>query len=689
MKQIFFRIVTVSLCCMAMLQPLSAKDYSVKSPSGRIVLSVSAEKTLSWQVFLNKEQIVAPSCISMTVEGEKQLGIKPHISKAVTTTVNESFKTPFYRKAQVVDHYNRLVLKCKGYDVEFRAYDDAVAYRFLTSFKGTVKVVNEQAEFNFEKDYKAFIPYINDLRSGERYSYSFESYYDEQKLSDMYSDSLSIVPLCVDLGNGRKATVLEGGCMDYPGMFLKKNPNMANSLVAEFASYPEEGHLVGGFFTSNYIATKRGNYLAKTEGTRSYPWRAVVITEKDKDLAACDISQKLAMPCRIKDTSWIKPGKVAWDWWNNWNITGVDFKAGINTQTYKYYIDFAAENKLEYIIVDAGWSSQKSLMEVVPEMDLPELVRYGHTKNVGVILWAGWDKASLEKDKVFPHYAKMGIKGFKVDFIDSDDQQMIRSVEDIAKCAADNHLVLDFHGMKANGMQRTFPNILNFEGVKGLENFKWNIGDNQKKFLQDQMKGMAGAENLLRKVRVPDMPHYDVTIPYLRMLVGQMDYTPGAMINTTRSNYYPCNDCPMSQGTRAHQMAMYTVFDAPLQMLADTPIHYRKDQKCTDFMAAVPTVFDDTRILDGQVGDYIVTARRKGTTWFVGALTDWTSRDLTINLSFLGKGTYTAEIFADGINADKEPTDYQNLKMDVTAATRLDAKLFSGGGWTARFMLKK
>lgn len=687
-RKIWF-VLGVFLCGVTVALPLHAKDYSVKSPDGKISLTVTAGKQLSWQASMDGQQVIRPSFISMTFEGGNVIGAKPHVSSSAIKTVSESIKTPFYRKRQVADHYTQLVLKCKGYDVEFRAYDDAVAYRFVTAFQGKVKVQNEQVEFNFDKDYKAFIPYINDLRAGERYSFAFESYYTEQKLSEMYADSISIAPLCVDLGNGRKATVLECGCEDYPGMFLKMNPNGENGIMAEFAPYPLEGYLKSGFFTSNYIATKRADFIAQTQGTRSFPWRAVVLTEKDKDLAMCDIAQKLAAPCRLKDLSWIKPGKVAWDWWNNWNVTGVDFKTGINTQTYKYYIDFAAENHLEYIIVDSGWSSQKSLMEVIPEMDLPELVRYGNEKHVGVILWAGWDKASVEKDKVFPYYAKMGIKGFKVDFIDCDDQKMLNSVVDIVKCAADNHLVLDFHGWKANGLQRTYPNILNFEGVKGLENFKWNLGENQLKFLKERLKGVEGAEAVIKKATAPDVPHYDVIIPYLRMLVGQMDYTPGAMKNATRDNYYPLNGCPMSQGTRVHQMAMYTVYDAPLQMLSDTPNNYRKEQECTDFISSVPTVSDETRVLDGQVGAYIVTARRLGSTWFVGAMNDWIPRKLTVDFSFLGKGSYTADIFADGINSDKEPTDYKHTTLTVTADSKVDAELFPAGGWTARITPNK
>ena len=385
--------------------------------------------------------------------------------------------------------------------------------------------------------------------------------------------------------------------------------------------------------------------------------------------------QRLAPECRIADTSWIKPGKVAWDWWNTCNLTGVDFKAGMNTPTYKKYIDFAAENLLEYIIIDEGWSGKESLMEdISPEINLEELVAYGNQKGIGIILWASWRNLtgggdiSPAVEQVISHYAQMGIKGFKIDFFDRDDQLAISSTEQLAACAAKHHMLLDLHGLKPFGIQRAYPNILNFEGVKGLENSKW--------------------EPIVNGAPLHDFPRYDVTAPYLRQLAGPMDYTPGAMVNATRSLFRSVNDHPMSQGTRVHQMAMYTVFEAPLQMLADSPSKYMKEQECTDFIAKVPTTFDETIALDGKIAEYITIARRKGNTWFVGSMTNWTPRSCTIDLSFLSEGNYEAEIFADGINADREATDYKKEVRIVTAKDKLNVQLAPGGGWTARITKK-
>jgi alpha-glucosidase len=369
--------------------------------------------------------------------------------------------------------------------------------------------------------------------------------------------------------------------------------------------------------------------------------------------------QKLAAPSRISDLSWIKPGKVAWDWWNDWNISHVGFKAGINTQTYKYYIDFASANKIEYVVLDEGWSNEMDITQIKPAIALQELIDYGKQRNVGIILWASWYAINNKLEQALEKYAAMGIKGFKIDFMDRDDQVMVSSLYDIAKKAAEHKLVLDYHGMyKPTGLQKTYPNVLNFEGVKGMENVKWTPND--------------------------DVPGYDVTIPFIRMMAGPMDYTPGAMRNAAKEYFRPSNSLPMSQGTRCHQIAMYVVFEAPLQMLADNPTAYMKEQESTNFIAEIPTTYDETVALAGSVGEYIALARRKGDTWFAGAMSNWDARDVIIDFSFLGEGNYEAEIFKDGINADRDATDYQKEIIKVSAADKLPVHLSNGGGWAAR-----
>lgn len=644
--------------------------YEVSSPNGKVKVAVTNGNSIKWSVTYDGKTVLLPSEINIQLQqANKVIGLGK-IGKVSKKQIQSSFNNPFYKKATIKDEYGQLLLYTnQKFTIEVRAYNDGAAYRLISGHTKPTVVMNEVVEYCFDADYQAFVPYVNDTRGGERYCYSFESYYDEQPLSKMFTDSLAITPLAVCLPEGMKAIVMDAGVENYPGMMLVKD--RGNTLKAQFAPYPLAQE-IGGFDRLNLVPSKRADYIAKLQGRQSLPWRTVVITEKDADILNCDMSQRLAPTCRIADTSWIHPGKVAWDWWNNCNITGVDFPSGMNTNTYLYYIDFAAKNHIEYIIIDEGWSGQESLMSnISDEIDLKRLIAHGQEKGVGIILWSSWRNligndplgGTTVCEQVMKHYADMGIKGFKVDFFDRDDQQVIASAYQMAECAARHHLVLDYHGLKPFGIQRAYPNIFNFEGVKGLENSKW--------------------EPRVGNGPLHDQPHYDVTIPYLRMLAGPLDYTPGAMVNALKDSFFGNNDHPMSQGTRVHQMAMYTTFEAPLQMLADSPTKYMQNQECTDFIAQIPTTFDETIALDGQIGKYTLIARRKGSTWYLAAMTDWVPRDLTVDLSFLGSGEHQAEIFADGVNAGKEATDYLHTRKIVSSSDRLPIHLSSGGGWTA------
>lgn len=629
------------------------KTYTLTSPDGQTVVTVDDSQNLTWAVDNGRTQVLLPSAIGMTMSDGKHYGTGV---KVVGTKTGQD------------KDCRSMTLRCTGdYNVEFRAYNGAACYRFVNITPKQVNVVNERAEFRFAADYEAFIPYVNDNRAGERYCYSFESYYDEQRLSEMFPDSLAITPLAATLPEGKRAVIMEANQLDYPGMFLKKGEG--HSLVAEFAPYPLE-EAVNKQASLNLVPTKRADYIARVTGRKFFPWRVVVISTHDTDLLTCDIATKLGPKSRLKDTAWIKPGKVAWDWWNNWNLSGVDFPAGMNTETYRYYIDFAAANGLEYIIIDEGWSNPEDLLDTSIAIDLPALVGYAAGKGVGIILWSSWrnlvQRGPEKMEEVMAHYAKLGIKGFKVDFFDRDDQHVMESACEVAECAARHRLVLDYHGMKPSGLQLAYPNILNFEGVKGLENSKW------------EPRSDHGP--------LHDQPRYDCTIPYLRMLPGPLDYTPGAMSNATRDQFFGNNNHPMSQGTRVHQMAMYTIFHAPLQMLADSPTMYMKNQPCTDFIAAVPTVWDETVAIDGRMGDYVVMARRKGDTWWVAAMGDWQPRDITIDLSRLRKVGTKAVVFEDGINADREATDYKRTEKTLRPGEKLTIHLAPGGGWTARIV---
>jgi alpha-glucosidase len=634
-----------------------SQQYTIQSPDGKVSVQLTIGEKLQWSVRHAGQSLILPSPISLLLESGEVMGDHASVLSCDTRSVDTEFKAINYRKAVVKDQYTQLLVHFENdFDVEFRAYDDAVAYRFSTHKAGQILVKNEEANFNFTADHPAFIPYMRDYRDGQIFNSSFESQYAEQHLSQFRPGELSMLPMLVDAGSGKKVVILEADLEDYPGMYLDLNAT-GMGLKGVYAPYPLEAQQAG-YARMNLIPTRRAGYIAKTDGTRTFPWRAIAISEADKDLLGNDIVQKLAAPPRLEDYTWVVPGQVAWDWWNDYNLTHVDFRAGMNTPTFKYFTDFAAANHARYIILDGGCTEVFDLNKVHPEVDLEEVIAYATSKNIGVILWASWYTVTQQMHEVFPKYAKMGIKGWKIDFIDRDDQLAVASTYEIAKLAAEYHLMVDYHGVfKPTGLQRTYPNVVGYEGVYGLENFKWDDYD---------------------------APRYDVTVPFTRNMAGLMDYTPGAMTNATQADYKARHHAPMSKGTRCHQLAEYVVFEAPLQMLSDSPSAYMREQECTDFITSVPTVCDETVPLDGKVGEYVVIARKQDATWYVGAMTNWDARDLTIDFSFLAAGQYQAVIFQDGVNADREAADYKKVVITLQAGERLPIHLSNGGGWAAR-----
>ena len=661
-------ILTLCLCC-AGAGIAAAKSYEVKSPDGKIAVQVDAGKeAVSYSVLLDGKQLIAPSYLALELADGRTLGTKPVVRKAAVKSHDETIDAPFYKRTTIEDRYNELTLSFKGdYQLRFRAYDDGVAYRFVTDMDGELVVADELVDIRFPEDFKAWVPYVKArIKEGglERYYFnSFENTYTVQPLSEVADNHLAFVPLLVDAGCA-KIAITEADLEQYPGMYLY-NPTHGTALRGNFAPYPSK-EVQGGHNELQLMVTEREDFIARTQGTRAFPWRIFVIAGNDIELADNDMVYRLASPSRVEDTSWIRPGKVAWDWWNDWNIYGVDFRAGINNDTYKYYIDFASKNGIEYVILDEGWAVNKKadLFQVIPEIDLQELVDYGRERNVGIVLWAGYYAVERDMERVCKHFSEMGVKGFKVDFMDRDDQKISDFVYRLAETAARYHLFLDLHGFhKPTGLQRTYPNVLNFEGVFGLEQMKWSGTD-------------------------IDQVTYDVTIPYIRMLAGPMDYTQGAMRNATRGNYRPVNSEAMSQGTRCRQLAEYVIFESPFNMLCDAPTNYLREEECTRFIAAVPTTWDETRGLDGRVGEYVSIARRKGDVWYVGGMTDWSARELTIDLGFLGEGAFTAEVFRDGINADRAACDYKREVVEVPADRRMTLKMAPGGGFAIRIVRK-
>ncbi len=652
------------------------KQFVLKSPDGKIEANIEVGKTaIEYSVSHTGDLMLDKSAISMKLSDGTAYGIDPKLSKSSTKTVNETINAVIYKRNKIVDNYNELNLRFKGdYEIIFRAYNDGVAYRFVSTSKKPFMVESEQAEFNFPSGNKAFIPYVREMKIPyadgnldelfqKQFYNSFENPYVHISLSEWMRGRLAFSPLVVEAANGKKVCLAEADLLNYPGMFLYNNSGKS-TLSGVFAPYPNEIKQ-GGHNMLQGVVQSRESYIAKFDGATTFPWRIVIIATKDSELADNDMVYKLSTPSQ-GDYSWVKPGKVAWEWWNAWNLYGVDFKTGVNNETYKYYIDFASERGIEYVILDEGWAVNKKadLFQVVPEIDLKEIVEYGKNKNVGIILWAGYWAFNRDIEGICKHYSEMGVKGFKVDFMDRDDQMMVDFHHRGAQIAAKYKMMLDYHGTyKPTGLQRTYPNVINFEGVYGLEQMKW------------------GATNY-------DQVLYDVTAPFIRMVAGPMDYTQGAMRNASKNNIRSVNSEAMSQGTRCRQLAEYVIFESPLNMLCDSPSNYEREEECTEFIATVPTVWDNTISLNGEIGKYISIARKSGDAWYVGSLTNWDARNLELDLSFLGEGSFKGEVFKDGINADKVARDYKKEVIDIPANKKLPISMAPGGGYVIKITRK-
>ena len=636
------------------------KKYVLSSPDGTLKVEISAGNELVYQVMHGNDTILSHSNIALVLEDGTIVGRTPRITGERRKKIKDNIESPFYRFKEFVATGNELDLKLKGgFGIIFRAYNEGVAYRFYTTQSSDIIIKEEQAEFNFKEDYTAYLPYTTNDK--QPMAMAFQNVYDITPLSKA-QPKLAFLPVTVDCGSV-KLTLLESDLEAYPGMFVQSQQGKYG-LKGVFAPYPAKTDFYP--WRKQEYVTETTDFISRSRGSRSYPWRVLAITEKDTDMPVNNLVYALASPNRIGDTSWIKTGKVAWDWWNDWNLKGVPFKAGINMDTYKYYIDFASRNGLEFIVLDEGWYDPKSgdMLTVIPELDLPELIAYGKSKGVEIVLWTVFNVLDSQLEAACKKYADMGIKGFKVDFLDRDDQTAVEMVYRIAEMTARYKLTLDLHGIyKPTGINRTYPHIINFESVFGMEEVKWTDIKN-------------------------NMPLYDVTFPYIRMMAGPVDYTPGAMRNATKADWRAMYYTPASMGTRCHQLAAYIVHDSPFTMLCDAPTNYLNEQECVDFMASLPVEVDSTFIASGELGKYIVTVRKKDVNWYIGGMTNWDERDVQLDFSFLPEGvSYTAVLFKDGVNANKQAEDYRKETIRINKDSRLTLHLASGGGFAMKLEL--
>jgi alpha-glucosidase len=630
---------------------LSAQtSYDLRSPDRRIEVRVRTAEQVRYDIVLNGRALLEGSTLSLDID-HKKLAINPKVTGAKQRS-NDQVVEPIVRQkfAKIHDLYNELRLEIEGgYAVIFRAYNEGVAYRFETSFPDReVKVYGEEANFNFAANFVVYYPQEDSF-----YSHN-ERKYLPQRLNEITPEFIATLPAVVDVGQGAKVAIAESDLESYPGLWLQGTaPHFG--LAATFPPYPLKMVQTSD---RDYKVTESADYIAVTAGTRSYPWRVIGVAQQDGDLITSELVYLLERPSQVQDTSWIKGGKVAWDWWNDWNIKNVDFHAGINTATYEYYVDFAARYGFPYIILDDGWYKLGNLLEVAPDLNMEELIAYAKQKNVGIILWASWKTLDDQLIPALDQFEKWGVKGIKVDFMQRSDQIMVDYFERVAREGAKRHMLVDFHGdQKPATMTRTWPNLIGTEGVRGMEWSKWSWESE---------------------------PEHNVTLPFTRMYLGPMDYTPGAMRNATKKTFAPISSQPMALGTRCHQLAMYVVYESPLQMLSDSPTNYLREPEIMEFLGVVPTEWDETRVLDARIADYVLVARRNGRDWYVGAMTDWTPRDLEVDLSFLGEGKFTLDAYRDGINADRDATDYKKTSAPVDRSAKIKIHLAPGGGWAAR-----
>ncbi len=635
----------------------SQRSLSLSSPSKKIRISIQTADSIYYTVEVNGRVVINPSVIALLTD-HGSLGVGSRMSHQRTRSVADQIINPVpYKRKIIPDAFNELAIRYReNFAVIFRAYDDGVAYRFQTFYKDSIRINTEIASFRFKQSSEVYFPEVQARDNADIYHTSFEEPYKVVPLSEIKSSRICFTPALVDDGT-IKAIVTESDLVEYPGMFLRGTSS--NALQGVFAGYPKKEEVQGGEF-KQWVVLEREKFIAKTAGTRSFPWRVIGVAEKDGDLLSNDIVYRLASPAISKDWSWVKPGISTEEWIISSNIYHVPFKAGFNTDTYKYYIDFASKFGMQFVMLDAGWSSADDLFKITEGLDLNELARYAKTRNIDLILWTLSMTLDRQLDKGLDMFASLGVKAILTDFMDRDDQKTVGFYHRIAAAAAKRRIMVMFHGAFKNaGLERTYPNAITREAVLGSEYNMWSDKAN---------------------------PEHDLLIPFIRMFSGPMDYEPGFYRNANRRTFRALPDMIMSQGTRTHQLAMFVVYESPIQMFSGNPSDAYAEADFTTYLASLPSTWDDIKVLDAKLGDYVVVARRKGDDWYLAAMTDWTPRELKVELSFLPAGNYRAFTCADGLNAGKAANDYLMRDEPVDPSKRLTINMAAGGGYVVKLM---
>lgn len=640
----------------------AADSVVVHSPDKKISVSVYYKDKITYTINYGEETILQPSLIDLVLENGQRLSDDLKLEKKLITSHNEKIISPVPEKRkEIINNYNELTLQFKQpYTLLFRVYNDGVAYRIVTRFKDSIIIKNEVALFNFSTNKKVLLPIVEPRKDVDRFHTSFEELYQLKSIDSLSDSIIAYTPVLVGTGNETKIAITESDLDDYPGMFL--GGSAGNALQGVFAPYPLQKEITNAEYPQE-IVTQRADYIAKVKGSRSLPWRVLMIAKEDKELPSNDLVYRLASPSKLNDASWVHTGKGTDEWIIGINLFNVAFKSGVNTASYKYYIDFAKQFGFQRIMMDAGWSNYKNLFDINPAINMDTLSAYAKSKNIKISMWTLCSTLDHQLDSALTQFNKWGVDFIMTDFMDRDDQQMVNFYTRIAKACADHKIMIMFHGAYApKGFNRTWPNAVTREGVLGSE---YNIWSDK------------------------PSPEHDLTLPFTRMLAGPMDYEPGLLDNATKEQFRPIDKKVMSQGTRCHQLAMFVVYDNPMQIFSGNPSQGLLEPEFMNLLGSIPTTWDETKILDAKVSDYIITARKKENDWYIGGMTDWTSREFTLPLDFLEEGDYTAELCVDGVNADSYASDYVIKKFVLRKGEPLKIKMAQGGGFVLKLVKKQ
>jgi alpha-glucosidase len=632
------------------------QKFELSSPDGKLKTGIEINQDIN--VTLNKEgkAVIKFGNISLETDSKALQGTGYKVQKAIRSSKSEIIKPPIRERAEeYVNAYNELEIKFKtGQSITFRLFNEGLAYRLATSLKDSLTIYRENLEIGFEAGDSAR------FQSSATFCSSWETPYEHTRAGGIETGKLCNLPFLVEKSGGPFIMITEADLYNYPGLWLKGTGR--DMISGTNPSFPDKLSHTGSIFDQCQVVSTR-NYVARVKGSRTYPWRVFAVADSEKDLVANNMVYLLASPSVLNDVSWIKPGVVMFDWWAKSNIYGVDFKAGINTETAKYFIDFCAEHGFRYFLFDDGWCPEEDLLHPKPGLNMAEVTAYAESKGVDIMLWILWHTLEKQWDPAFEQFRKWGIKGIKIDFMNRDDQPMVEFYDAAARKAAEEKMIVDFHGAyKPCGLSRKYPNVLTREALIEFEYNGWTQYDT---------------------------PVHHNLLPYIRMFSGAMDYIPATMRNSTKDNFRPVADYPMGQGTRAHAMALWVVLSSPLTMLPDSPSDYYREKECTEFLTKIPVEWDETKLLKGKIAQYTVMARRSGKEWYVGAITDWDKRSIDLETGFLAPGKYRLEAIEDGINANARAEDYKKTQISFEAGDVLKLKLASGGGWIARIFPEK